>query len=95
MASAPGSSSAIDIASELLRASFNSLGPPKPPQPTNNSSNSNSKISDLNASEDRVSYHKRLRDYLLLLEYSKFKDQAPGGVFVLPSQDDLRRSLLT
>ena len=91
------------VASELIRASFNSLGQPKPPQATAvsaaSSSSSSSSSSKQYSSDDgadsqpppqRVSYHRKLRDYLLLLEYSKLKDEAPPGVYVLPSEADLR-----
>ncbi len=37
----------------------------------------------------RASYHKNLRDYLLLLEYEKLKDQAPPGIYVVPAPYDI------
>lgn len=40
--------------------------------------------------KSRSAYHKKLRDYLLLLEYQKLKDQAPPGVYCVPSKNDLR-----
>lgn len=61
---------------------------------TNSSiSSSNSLLSPLNLHRQRLLQEEReqaLRDYKVTIEYKHLKSHAPGGVYLIPSLDDLR-----